>query len=265
MDASLSDDSDFSLLNITPDTNTELADNLTDQMDIQTELSHYLSYLSEKKAEILKLFWGIGIDFPMSLEDIGLRYDITKERVRQIKDKALLDLQQVYREKNASKSRSTKGASKSIIDKDSTFTQTRYPFQQALVARSKDILRKDNFIEALKKKEFVPSESTIPENANKRKVIEKELIRFLEIEESAKKDPAISLSTVTYLTTYICHYYLNMDRSTIQNIFGFSTSLQITYAIQQVKTDYYWVIAKLDPWLATNKLIYRAQRTPNAT
>ena len=37
-------------------------------------------------------FFGIGVDYPLSLEDISQRFDITPERVRQIKDKAITKL-----------------------------------------------------------------------------------------------------------------------------------------------------------------------------
>ena len=39
--------------------------------------------------EVIVYFFGLGIDHPLSLEDIGERYNLTRERVRQIKDKAL--------------------------------------------------------------------------------------------------------------------------------------------------------------------------------
>ncbi|MBK7735607.1 MAG: RNA polymerase subunit sigma, partial [Chitinophagaceae bacterium] len=39
--------------------------------------------------EVIVSFFGIGIDHPMSLEDIGARYSLTRERVRQIKDAAI--------------------------------------------------------------------------------------------------------------------------------------------------------------------------------
>jgi DNA-directed RNA polymerase sigma subunit (sigma70/sigma32) len=42
-----------------------------------------LSCLQDKQAEVLKLFFGIGVEQAMSLEDISERYDLTKERVRQ--------------------------------------------------------------------------------------------------------------------------------------------------------------------------------------
>ena len=45
--------------------------------------------LPERYKQMLCYFFGIGMDYPLSLDDIGQRFDITPERVRQIKDKAL--------------------------------------------------------------------------------------------------------------------------------------------------------------------------------
>jgi RNA polymerase primary sigma factor len=59
---------------------------------LRQEIERSLGTLHEKQAEVLKLYFGIGMDHPMSLEDISMKYDLTKERVRQIKDKALMRL-----------------------------------------------------------------------------------------------------------------------------------------------------------------------------
>lgn len=72
------------------------------QESLRTEIEQSLSCLQEKQAEVLKLFFGIGVEQPMSLEDISERYDLTKERVRQIKDKAIVRL------KSSSKCKSLK-------------------------------------------------------------------------------------------------------------------------------------------------------------
>jgi RNA polymerase primary sigma factor len=56
---------------------------------LQKEINISLGFLSERQRNILKLYFGIGISEPLSLEDIGERYGLTRERVRQIKDKAI--------------------------------------------------------------------------------------------------------------------------------------------------------------------------------
>ena len=62
---------------------------LTHHESLRSEIEQSLCCLHEKHAEVIKLFFGIGIEQALSLDDISLRYDLTKERVRQIKDKAL--------------------------------------------------------------------------------------------------------------------------------------------------------------------------------
>ncbi|MFM2327570.1 MAG: hypothetical protein RIR31_1772, partial [Bacteroidota bacterium] len=53
--------------------------------------------LSERQKEVIRYFFGIGIDHALSLEDIGERFNLTRERVRQIKDKAITKLRTVSR------------------------------------------------------------------------------------------------------------------------------------------------------------------------
>jgi RNA polymerase primary sigma factor len=48
---------------------------------------------------VICFFFGIGVDHPMSLEDIGERFNLTRERVRQIKDKAITKLRSNSRSK----------------------------------------------------------------------------------------------------------------------------------------------------------------------
>jgi RNA polymerase primary sigma factor len=55
--------------------------------------------LTERQKDVLKLFFGIGVEHPMSLEDIGDRFGLTRERVRQIKDKAITKLRTTSRSK----------------------------------------------------------------------------------------------------------------------------------------------------------------------
>jgi RNA polymerase primary sigma factor len=48
--------------------------------------------LTERQKEVVCYFFGIGVDHPLSLEDIGEKFNLTRERVRQIKDKAITKL-----------------------------------------------------------------------------------------------------------------------------------------------------------------------------
>ena len=59
---------------------------------LRCEIGRSLGTLSERQRDVLVLFYGIGVENPMSLEDIGDKFALTRERVRQIKDKAITRL-----------------------------------------------------------------------------------------------------------------------------------------------------------------------------
>ena len=63
------------------------------------EINRSLSTLTERQKEVIRYFFGIGVDHALSLEDIGERYNLTRERVRQIKDKAINKLRATSRSK----------------------------------------------------------------------------------------------------------------------------------------------------------------------
>ncbi len=56
---------------------------------LNTDINRSLRVLTHRQKEVIMYFFGIGIDHPLSLEDIGDRLSLTRERVRQIKDKAI--------------------------------------------------------------------------------------------------------------------------------------------------------------------------------
>ena len=70
---------------------------------LQQEISRSLATLTEREADVVKLFFGLNGSHPHSLEEIGEKFDLTRERVRQIKEKA------VRRLKHGSRSRLLKG------------------------------------------------------------------------------------------------------------------------------------------------------------
>lgn len=100
MDAPFVDGEDNSLLDViensgTPDTDA----NLSHGQSLRTEIERSLGTLTERQCDVIKLYFGIGVDHPMSLEDIGERFGLTRERVRQIKDKAINKLRSSSRSK----------------------------------------------------------------------------------------------------------------------------------------------------------------------
>jgi RNA polymerase primary sigma factor len=80
--------------------NAEKTDEYLDHyVSMKMEIDRHLETLSERQKEVICYFFGIGVDHPLSLEDIGQRYNLTRERVRQIKDKAIVKLKSNNRAK----------------------------------------------------------------------------------------------------------------------------------------------------------------------
>lgn len=93
LDTPFTDDEEGSLLDIVEDPNAEKADNnLYYTESLKTEIERSMHSLSERQKETLCYFFGIGIDHPLSLDEIGKKFEITTERVRQIKEKAISKL-----------------------------------------------------------------------------------------------------------------------------------------------------------------------------
>ncbi|NJL75900.1 MAG: RNA polymerase sigma factor RpoD/SigA [Saprospiraceae bacterium] len=100
MDAPFVDGEDNSLLDVlenstTPRTDQELEYNES----LRREIERSLSTLTDRQCDVIKLYFGIGVEHPMSLEDIGDKFGLTRERVRQIKDKAINKLRSANRSK----------------------------------------------------------------------------------------------------------------------------------------------------------------------
>lgn len=98
MDQPFANGEDGSLIDVMQNNNIESTDaQLVFNNSLHTEINRSLSTLTERQKEVIKFFFGIGVDHALSLEDIGQRYNLTRERVRQIKDKAISKLQAVSR------------------------------------------------------------------------------------------------------------------------------------------------------------------------
>jgi RNA polymerase primary sigma factor len=67
---------------------------------LKTEIERALSSLSEREAEVVKLYFGLNKEHSLTLEEIGERFNLTRERVRQIKEKAIRRLRHASRCKN---------------------------------------------------------------------------------------------------------------------------------------------------------------------
>ncbi len=93
MDSPLSDGEENTLIDVLENANADKTDGLLiHEQSLKTEIDRSLKTLTDRQKEVICYFFGIGVDHPMSLEDIGERFSLTRERVRQIKDKALTKL-----------------------------------------------------------------------------------------------------------------------------------------------------------------------------
>jgi RNA polymerase primary sigma factor len=70
---------------------------------LRKEIERSLRTLTHREADVIRLYFGLNGEHPMTLEEIGERFDLTRERVRQIKEKAIRRL------KHTSRSRILKG------------------------------------------------------------------------------------------------------------------------------------------------------------
>ena len=100
MDAPFVEGEDNSLLDVLENTATPNTDSALEYREsLRREIERSLSTLTERQWDVIKLYFGIGVEHPMSLEDIGDKFGLTRERVRQIKDKAINKLRSANRSK----------------------------------------------------------------------------------------------------------------------------------------------------------------------
>jgi len=93
MDTPLSEGEEGTLLDVMENPNAEQTDGeVAYKQSLHIEIDRSLQTLTERQKEVICYFFGIGVDHPLSLEDIGDRFHLTRERVRQIKDKAITKL-----------------------------------------------------------------------------------------------------------------------------------------------------------------------------
>ena len=100
IDAPFAEGEDGNLLDVLENAGTPRTDAHLEYMEsLRQEIERSLSTLTSRQRDVIKLYFGIGVEHSMSLEDIGEKFGLTRERVRQIKDKAINKL------RTASKSR----------------------------------------------------------------------------------------------------------------------------------------------------------------
>jgi len=100
MDAPLSSSEDGgTLMDVMANADSPNADKHLLAESLQKEIERSLSTLTDKEKEIIRLFFGIGMNHGLTLEEIGTKFNLTRERVRQIKEKAIRRLRHTSRNK----------------------------------------------------------------------------------------------------------------------------------------------------------------------
>ncbi|MCY1720856.1 RNA polymerase sigma factor RpoD/SigA [Prolixibacteraceae bacterium Z1-6] len=98
VDAPFVDGEDNSLLDVLVNNDSPNADRSLIMESLAKEIHRALATLTERESDIIRLFFGIGCQ-EMTLEEIGERFGLTRERVRQIKEKAIRRLRHTSRSK----------------------------------------------------------------------------------------------------------------------------------------------------------------------
>ncbi len=99
MDAPLKADEENTLYDVLLHSESESPDSHLLDDSLRREIERSLSTLSPREADIVKLYYGLNGEPPYSLEEIGKLFNLTRERVRQIKEKAIKRLKHTYRSK----------------------------------------------------------------------------------------------------------------------------------------------------------------------
>jgi len=98
MDSPLAEGEENTLIDVLENPNAESTDGqIIHNESLKLEIERSLHTLTDRQQDVIRFFFGIGVDHPMSLEDIGEKFNLTRERVRQIKDKAITKLRSASR------------------------------------------------------------------------------------------------------------------------------------------------------------------------
>ncbi|MBL1213001.1 MAG: sigma-70 family RNA polymerase sigma factor [Ignavibacteriae bacterium] len=100
MDAPFAQGEDNRLLDVLSNDSQPTPDFTLMSESLKNEIERALSTLTEREAEVIKLYFGLNKEHSLTLEEIGEKFNLTRERVRQIKEKAIRRLRHASRSKN---------------------------------------------------------------------------------------------------------------------------------------------------------------------
>jgi RNA polymerase primary sigma factor len=99
MDAPLVQDEDTNMYDVIRENDTPTPETGLLYDSLRKEINRAISTLTPREADVVKLYYGLDGAHPMTLEEIGEKFDLTRERVRQIKEKAIRRLKHTSRSK----------------------------------------------------------------------------------------------------------------------------------------------------------------------
>lgn len=97
MDQPLVQGEESTLLDVMENRDSPKADETLLKESLRLEIERTLNTLTERERDIIRLYFGIGMNHGLTIDEIGEKFDLTRERVRQIKEKALKRLRQSVR------------------------------------------------------------------------------------------------------------------------------------------------------------------------
>ena len=99
IDAPISPDDDTTMVDFITSDEAAKTDDVLMQESLNAEIRRSLATLTEKERDVINLYYGIGLNHGLTLDEIGDKFDLTRERVRQIKEKAIRRLKHTSRSK----------------------------------------------------------------------------------------------------------------------------------------------------------------------
>ncbi|MDD4214033.1 MAG: RNA polymerase sigma factor RpoD/SigA [Bacteroidales bacterium] len=99
MDAPLAQDEETKFIDVYMNEDGPTTDNNLMYESLSREIQRSLSTLTDKERDVINLYFGLGMNHGLTLEEIAVKFDLTRERVRQIKEKAIRRLKHTSRSK----------------------------------------------------------------------------------------------------------------------------------------------------------------------
>lgn len=100
MDASLNREDDNNMYDVLKSNESPMPDKELLLESLRLEIERAIATLPQREADIIRLYYGLNCRHPMTLDEIGEKFDLTRERVRQIKEKAIRRLKHASKCKN---------------------------------------------------------------------------------------------------------------------------------------------------------------------